>query len=668
MDLKQIGVPAGHIKKLAAVGIESVEELLEFKPKSYLDCQNLTGISAPVSVCTSAVLIQSVNYYPKSAGGKSDLILASCREIGTGLRVQLSWFNQTFLRPHIEAMLRHEVLIAGKPTYDAAYGVYKLTPTLFVPATADAMKIYPQYRKLPGISASWLEEKTEKALSTCKIEETLPQDILQRYSLPATDDTLRMLHHPTRMEEVDIAKRRLLMNDLIRFSLHNEQRNRSQSAGSQYNVKSMTLYQRIRAGLPFELTADQDKALSEILALAKDGRRLNGLIQGDVGSGKTIVAELAAAAFVDSGYQVAVLAPTQILAGQHYRDFQKLFEPYGVEIAYVDGAKVSKETRENISTGKASIVIGTHAILGKNISFAPGKLALTIVDEEHKFGVEQRKKLLSKAEEGVHALSMSATPIPRSLATTLYGGSVQLFNIQSMPSNRKPLITGVAKSREKVYTFLKSQATKGYQAYIVCPMIDPNDELETVDSVEETYAAYKAALPELSIEKLTGQTPKDEAEKIIKDFVDGAVSILVATTIVEVGVNVPNATVIVIESADRFGLSTLHQLRGRVGRGEAQGYCVLESAVRDGIAGERLQTMCDTSNGFEIAEKDLKLRGPGEIFGTRQSGVNRFLDLALAYPNEYRAAQEIARDLLDRGTDCCLMTKKIVEEKLDEIA
>lgn len=675
MDLVEFGVVPGHRKKLAAKGIESVEDLLAFLPKKYNDFSNIKGFLPSDQESSIIALVKSVSYYPTRNGNakSADLVMAMCVEKNTGMPVSVQWFNQSWMYSQVDAMVRHEVLIAGKANYSPAYRNYTFcNPTIFTDDIEAGMRIYPVYSKIPGISNNWLIENLELAqASNAAIEEYVPEDIAQKYGLTSMTDTYQNLHQPKTMDDVQKGKDRILFNDLLDFSLRNEYAERQNCIGSQFNIKSTELYNKVLAEIPFEPTEDQKSAVRQIIDLAKQGKRINALLTGDVGTGKTFVAQMASALFAGSGYQVAILAPTQILAKQHYGDFKAMFEPHGINVVFADTNGMRKAEKEkmlkSVASGEANIIIGTHSVFSDSIKYK--NLALVIADEEHKFGVCQRNSLIEKASAGVHTISMSATPIPRSLATVMYGNSVQLLSIETMPAGRMPVKTGIAKSRSVIYSFLYGQIQQGRQAYVVCPMIDKNEKLEGVKSVEEIYIEYASAFKgtPVVIEKLTGQTPKGETSEIIERFKNNEINILISTTVVEVGVNVPNASVMVIHNAERFGLAGLHQLRGRVGRGKYQSYCVLDSTAREGQARERLEAMCRTNNGFKIAEYDLNIRGAGELLGTQQSGKNKYLGLALAYPEVYKQTKQCASELLDRGLGCCKATHNIMIERLDEI-
>lgn len=674
MELEGLGIDKGHRNKLAAKGIETVEDLLSFLPKKYNDFSRITGILPSDTESCSIVRVNSVTYYPSRKYSKgADLVLAMCTEKDTGCTVSVQWFNQNWMYNQANAMTTRDVFIAGKATYDAKYKNYTIAnPTVFTDQIAAGMKVYPAYSKIAGVSNNWLIDTLQAAEeSDAAREETLPDDMVARYGLAGMEETFRLLHHPENMADVQRGKDRILFNDLLDFSLRNEYAARQNCVGSQFNIRSQELYNKVWASLPFTPTEDQDKAVNTIISMARAGKRINALVCGDVGTGKTYVAQMAAALFAGSGYQVAILAPTQILAKQHFDDFHAMFSLFGVKVVLADsGAKKAEKTAalKSIASGEASIVIGTHSIFSDNMQFK--NLSLAIADEEHKFGVCQRNSLIAKASAGVHTISMSATPIPRSLATVMYGDAVQLLSIETRPAGRLPVRTGIARSRDAIYKFLQAQVREGRQAYVVCPMIDKNEKLEGVKSVEEIYAEYTSALQGtgIVIEKLTGKTPKDELADIISRFKAGSVDVLIAATVVEVGVNVPNASAMIIHNAERFGLAGLHQLRGHVGRGSCQSCCVLDSDIKTGPSRQRLEAMCRTNNGFKIAEYDLQFRGAGELLGTQQSGKNKYLGLALTYPEVYKQTKEAAVAILDRGISCCKAAQMIKTERLVEVS
>lgn len=368
----------------------------------------------------------------------------------------------------------------------------------------------------------------------------------------------------------------------------------------------MAITTKIIKNLPFQLTKDQKSAYEELVNRIRSGKRLNALIQGDVGCGKTILAFLLMFVMADNGFQSVLLAPTQVLASQHYNELKEMAAQYNIDVVYIANGLKKKEREailKSIEDGSALMIVGTHSVLSKEVKFHD--LGLSITDEEHRFGVLQREEITTKAKAGMHTVTMSATPIPRSLSDVLLS-TTEVFNIQSMPNGRKPIQTAICASQNTIFQFIKKEIEKGHQAYVVCPLIeDKQGVMEGILSVEQTYTEYANIFGKNAVAVLNGKMNEDETEKVIRSFKNGEIKILVSTTVVEVGVNVSNATVIVINNAERFGLASLHQLRGRVGRGNSQGYCILNSVHKNN---KRLLALCKYKNGFQIAESDYALR------------------------------------------------------------
>ena len=666
MELELLSVIPAKKKQFASKGIYTVEDLLSFMPRKYKDYSRITGILPKDQVSCIRVHVESVE--SKNAG-KMPFVTAVCTELESGKRVNVLWFHMQWIYQQIRGYIGRDVVAIGKMEFNERYNSYSMIqPDAF--DYESCLGIYPVYKSIAGMSTDYVLNKISAALQIGLDEsEILPEDIVKREGELPMPEALRRVHQPQTMEEAAEGQNRILLNDLLYFSLHNELNKANISAGSQFNIKTLKLLKAIQSSLPYTLTDDQQTAISSMVEDARNGRRLHALLQGDVGCGKTIVSALLAAAFIGSGYQAVIMAPTQVLAKQHLESMGELFAPHGVTVAYLDSSLKKKERTtalEQIRTGKAQLVIGTHACIAKDVVFH--NLALAIVDEEHKFGVKQRAAIADKAAAGVHSVTMSATPIPRSLAQVIYGDNIQLHTIKTMPNGRKPIITGIAKDQNRVFKFVLSQIKKGHQIYVVCPLIDQSEATPDVQSVDSVSDLYRRALAPygVRIATLTGRDSKADTESTIKAFHDRKIDILIATTVIEVGVNVPNATVMVVINAERFGLSGLHQLRGRVGRGADQAYCVLQSTSTDEKALQRLQIMCDSTNGFEIAEADLKLRGAGDFLGTQQSGDNKYIALMLANPDRYKTAVRIARELIDRGMDCCKLTQKVEKERTSQ--
>ena len=669
MVLDVLGVTPKKKKQFESRGINSVEDLLQYLPKAYRDYRSFTGILPHDQV---SVLLGTVVFCERRAGNGRQFVTAICRIEPLNLELTVRWFNMHWVYQEIKSLAdRHEkVIIAGKVDFDSRYGYGLNQPEVFEAYNEKLLRIYPVYRSISGMSSSYLEEMIHKALSVGLADsEILPRDILDAAGEAGMPAALRFIHMPNSMKEVEQGRRRILFNDLLYFAIQNELNRNEVSAGSQYNIKTRSLLKKIMESLPFSLTQDQEKAVREMLSYAEAGRRINALVQGDVGCGKTIICTLMAAAFADSGYQSVIMAPTQVLARQHYDSISSMLAPFGINTAFLDSSLKKRErdaVLREIANGSAQIIIGTNSCVGKDVVYKD--LALAVVDEEHRFGVKQRTAIVEKAAKGVHSITMSATPIPRSLAQVIYGDNIQLHTVRSMPNGRKAVKTRVFRNQTGNMKFVLKEVQAGHQAYVVCPMIENNEKVPGVKSVDQITKEYREFLePQgVRIGSLTGKTSKEETSDIINSFKDGKIDVLIATTVIEVGVNVPNATVMIITNAERFGLSSLHQLRGRVGRGDLQSYCVLQSDDESPKGLARLQVLCDTADGFQIAEADLAQRGAGDLLGTQQSGENKYVALMIANPDKYQYAIQVAKELILRGNDCCPMMDRITAERSQE--
>ena len=672
MELTELHILEGKINQFQKVGIRTLEDLLAYYPTKYQDYSKLTDLhdgadSVFLFACERVKFINS----------RINVIKAMGKEVSTGVPVYVLWFNQSFLyqgdgkSKGIKEYEGKTVLVAGKTVLVRADVAgpdrYEIkSPAIFDDDGEAALAIKPIYKKIPGMADTFLKNCIYDAGELLGAPaEILPEKVLEDAGVVCHSDMVAGLHWPLNSEDLDAALARKRWDDLMYFALRIDLSYRSAAVGSPFSLPMLTMATTIEENLPYQLTQDQAATLEEILDWIRSGKRVNALIQGDVGCGKTIIALLLMIAFAENGYQAALMAPTQILAQQHYEDLVKLVEPYGIEVAFVSGQCLRKAEQtalqESISSGKAKLIVGTQALLSDTYQF--NKLALVVEDEEHKYGVMQRNTLTEKAALGTHTITMSATPIPRSLAQTIYGDNLQLYSIRSKPAGRQPVRTGMMKTMKQLYAFLVKDITEqGHQAYIVCPMIAPNEKVEGVATAEETFAEYKKALSAhgITVGMVTGKTKKTEATQILQDFAENKISVLVSTTVIEVGINVPNATCIVIHNAERFGLAQLHQLRGRVGRGADQGWCVLVSEEKDN---QRLKTMCKYTDGFDVAEMDLRLRGAGDLLGTQQSGSERYLALALQYNEKYKQAQTAAKWIIDTNTQCALLDKVISDHR-----
>ena len=646
MELNELSLPPKKESQLNKKKIFSVEDLLGFFPRKYYDFRipkNLGNVKNGER-CSMIVMIKNVN--KKQSSKRLTYVEVICRDVVTNGRVTVRWFHQDYKYDELYNLCEMEAVVCGKFQCNE-YGASFLNPDVFTTDTEGALAIYPIYSKIAGMSDSYLVSTIDKAFEIYQFEETASEKAFRYFNILPINKAYSLLHHPNDPDEIGQAHRRMVFNQLYSFAYELIKNEECVNKKSSYIPKSLTNCNKLIQSLPYDLTEDQKNILKKFIAKSRRGERVHALLQGDVGSGKTVVAFLLMLSMSDNGYQSVLMAPTGILARQHYEELSSYIKPYELKAIFLSGdvkGKAKTAALRMIKSGEADFIVGTHAVISKDVEFH--NLGLTVVDEEHKFGVLQREALQEKAQEGVHSISMSATPIPRSLALTMYGESFDIFTIQTMPSGRKPVDTRIFSSDEDVFSFMSQELSKGHQAYIVCPLIDDktlDDEDKTPpESVTEVFEKARKYFPEdICIDVITGKMKDDEKANRINEFKENRTHILIATTIIEVGVNVPNATVIAIMDADRFGLAGLHQLRGRVGRNSLQSYCLLKS---NDVENDRLKAMCETTNGFEIAQKDLALRGTGEFVGTRQSGNDVNVELALKYPRFYQGIKNLARE------------------------
>ena len=612
------GIGPKSAEKYKKLGIETVEDLLlyfpfryeDFKSKNVLDLED--GEKAVVSgiVATPA----NVQYY----GYKRNRLRFTIKQ--GELVLAVSFFNQPYLADKIE--LGQTVAVFGK--WDKAKGA--LTGMKLLAQVEDDLQ--PVYRLSQGVSQSALVKVIKTAFEAGLdqlLEENLPQILMDKYHLLSRRQSVRTMHFPKDLEEYKQALRRVKFEELLFFQLQLQvlkEENRSVGQGIVLDWDKKKL-KALQAKLPFTLTEAQERSLNEILADMRSPYHMNRLLQGDVGSGKTVVAGLAMYAAVTAGKQAALMVPTEILAEQHLQSLTSLFP--SLRILLLTGSLKAAERRERlefVQTGQVDLIVGTHALIQEGVRFHD--LGLVIIDEQHRFGVAQRRILREKGQNP-DVLMMTATPIPRTLAITAFG-DMDVSIIDQMPAGRKEIITRWVKHQQLnlVLDWLVKEIQKGSQAYVISPLIEESEALDLKNAIalEEELIAYFGDRARISL--LHGKMKGEEKEAIMQAFKQGEIDLLVSTTVIEVGVNVPNATVMIIMDADRFGLSQLHQLRGRVGRGDKQSYAVLVANPKTESGKRRMKIMTETTNGFVLAEEDLKLRGSGEIFGTRQSGIPEF--------------------------------------------
>jgi ATP-dependent DNA helicase RecG len=630
------GVGPKHAATLEGLGLRTLGDMLYYFPRRYEDYSQLKPIKGiwygeQVTVIGT---IQSVLSRP-IRGGSATIIEAVLGD-GTG-SLRLSWFNQPWMANRLKE--GEQISVSGK--VDQYLGRLVMNQPDWEAVDAEHLhtnRIVPIYSLTARVAQKWLRGLMNQVVTwwAPAVVDSLPENVRKSGQLMPLGQALLQAHFPETQDKLKEARERLAFDEIffLQMGVLRQKRDWKAVEARRFAVSDEWL-QLQTARLPFQLTGAQSRALSDIRSDLDSGKPMNRLLQGDVGSGKTVVAALAAGMIVSGGSQAAIMAPTGILAGQHYRNFLELLaseggllQPDEIRLLVGDTPEAEKEAiRNGLSDGSIKIVIGTHAVIEAPVQFKD--LQLSVIDEQHRFGVEQRAELRSKGTNP-HLLVMTATPIPRSLALTVYG-DLDLSVMDEMPVGRQPVNTHVLRpqERERAYTLVRGQIKAGRQAFIVYPLIDESEKLEELKAAVDDYEVLsKEIFPELKLGLLHGRLKPDEKDETMLKFREREYDILVSTTVVEVGVDVPNATVMLIEGADRFGLAQLHQLRGRVGRGSDQAYCLLIPTHEDNTENERLQAMAESNDGFVLAERDLQQRGPGEFLGTRQSGYGSGLRMA----------------------------------------
>lgn len=637
------GIGNKRAELFAKLGINSIGDLLNFYPRSYEDwnlVEKIENLEYGTTVCIRATLATSVND-ARISGGR---IISKAMVFDDTGSLQIVFFNNRY----ISSMLKSgtEYLFYGKVTADS-YGAQMVAPTFS--AVQDATAIYPVYKQAAGLPSKNIAKAVKQALAMLPntIKDPFPQQVREIFDLCDLRTALQNIHFPKDHEALERARKRLIIEELVVLNLGMRylQDCSRELSGTKINVDYSSEFEKL---LPFALTNAQKRAISDCISdMMQKRTQMNRLVQGDVGSGKTAVAASVCYTVVKNGFQAAFMAPTEILARQHYETFCKLLENTEVRVGLLTGAlkeSEKKQVRQRLADGEIDLIIGTHALITDKTEFK--NLGLAVTDEQHRFGVAQRSRLLGKGENP-HLLVMSATPIPRTLGLIIFG-DLDISVIDELPPSRKPVKTVWFRSnqRDRVYNFIRSEVASGRQAYIVCPLVEEG-ELDDIAAAEE-YAAelMLREFADIPVGLVHGQMKSDEKEKVMQKFVSGDYSILVSTTVIEVGVDVPNASVIMIENAERFGLSQLHQLRGRVGRGQFQSYCILISDKSGQPTKERLEVMCSTNDGFKIADEDLRMRGPGDFFGERQHGLPQMAIADFADTKSLELSQKISDYIL----------------------
>ena len=613
------GIGEARAKMFQKLGITTVEDLLYFFPRDYEDRTKTAKVAEcqkGETACVRAAVFSAVkeNHIRKNMSVYTAIISDD-----TGA-MNVVWYNNRFVKNALEP--GKEYVFYGKISENR--GRREMQNPIYEEVGRERYtgRIAPIYPLTEGLSQNMIQSAMERALEEAgALKEYMPQSIREHYHIAELNFAMKNIHFPADFKSYEIARRRFVFEELltVQLLLLRIKKDNSRNAGAVF--EDTECMREFAGGLPFALTGAQERVLSEIADDLCSGRQMNRLVQGDVGSGKTAVAAAAIYCAVKNGQQAVMMAPTEILAAQHYETLKSFFEPYGICVELLTGGMGIKEKRrvtESIQLGLAQVVVGTHALIQKGVEYK--ELGLVIADEQHRFGVSQRAKLCAKGA-APHMLLMSATPIPRTLALILYG-DLDISIIDELPPGRKPVKTyAVGESmRKRIYAFLKKQLDCGFQAYVVCPLIEETEKSDLKDAVQ-LAEKLTAIFPEYKVGLIHGKLKPKHKEEIMEDFAQNRIQILVSTTVIEVGMNVPNSNIMVIENAERFGLAQLHQLRGRVGRGGDQAYCILFVHGKNEITKKRMDTMCMSNDGFFISEQDLKLRGPGDFFGTRQHGL-----------------------------------------------
>ena len=646
------GIGAAKAKQFANLNIFTLRDLICHFPRDYEDRTRIVPIEK-LEVDTPACFRGMVMNSPRTNHIRKGLDLTKVQVADSTGRLNLTFFNNRFAAENLQ--YGHEYIFYGTLTGD--YLGYGITNPVFESLDSQPVttrRVLPIYPLTAGLTNAAVLKAVRQALAICDVpEEILPAEIRSRYGILPAERAYFAIHEPCSMEEAELAKKRLIFEEFFVFSAGLSLMRAARAGKKTAPYENLNL-QPFYGSLPFTLTGAQMRAVAEIVTDLGRGSPMNRLVQGDVGSGKTMVAAAAAYLAVSNHKQAALMAPTEILAEQHFSSFSKLFEPMGIRVALLTGSMTVKEkktVRTAIELGQVDMVIGTHALLSAATVFHD--LGLVIADEQHRFGVAQRSALSSKGSDP-HLLVMSATPIPRTLALLMYG-DLEVSIINELPPGREAVDTFLVGEsyRARINAFIRKQVAQGHQCYIVCPAVEENEELNLKAATVWAETLQKTVFPDLTVALLHGQMKGAEKEAIMGDFAAGKANILVATTVIEVGVDVPNATLMVIEDADRFGLSQLHQLRGRVGRGKAKSYCILTTHNKNTETLARLKALCKTNDGFKIAEEDLKLGGPGDFFGSRQSGLPAFqiANLSMDLETLKTAQAASAHWINEHGTD-----------------
>ena len=646
--VKGVGEKTGQ--QLAKAGLITVDDLINFLPRTYEDYSHTTNIAniAPGKVTIKA-RCEKIATRPVRRGLR---ITTATLADETG-KLQAVWFNQPYRETQLKA--GDEFYFSGE--FEFNYNRYQMTnpsAELVKDMPVQTNRILPVYRSIKGLKIPLVRKLLAELRPLISVlPETLPEDIVSSEKLISHSQAILNMHFPNSQEDAEKARERLGFEELFQLLLASQLNRQANAKLTGWQIPfNQKIVSNFVKQLPFDLTSAQRIAAWDIIKDLEKLTPMNRLLQGDVGSGKTVVAGLVACQVAQAGFQTAIMAPTEILASQHAETLNKLLEPFGIQVGLLTGSvkgKVRQTLLDQIENGKVEVIVGTHALIQETVKFY--KLGFVVIDEQHRFGVEQRQQLLKKSEFMPHMLAMTATPIPRSLALTVYG-ELDVSVLNELPKGRKPIITKIwsPNSRAQLYEKVDAEITAGRQAYVICNLIEENPDNE-IKSVQAEYKRLQNSIfKHRRIGLLHGKLKPADKDAVMKQFADKEIDILVSTTVVEVGVDVPNATVIIIEDADRFGLSQLHQLRGRVGRSDFQSYCYLVTSTSQKPS-QRLKAVESSNDGFYLAEVDLKLRGPGEIYGKAQHGPLNLQIASLADTKLINRAQKEAKLFVEKAYD-----------------
>ena len=665
-ELKGVGEKTE--KLFQKIGITTAEELLRYYPRTYDIYEEPVEIASAeedktVSICATIATGIYINQI------RNLQVLTTTVADASG-RLPVAWFNAPYLKGTLKKgsvfILRGKIIRKkGRPQMEH--------PEIFTPAAYEEIihSMQPVYGLTKGLSNKMITKLVHQILDTRPLHgEYLPEEIRERYQLADANYAIRTIHFPKNMQELLTARKRLVFDEFLLFVLAIQLlKEKTEEAPNTFPMKPVWTTEEIIEGLPYDLTGAQKNVWHEIERDLSGHKLMSRLVQGDVGSGKTVIAFLAMVLSAENGFQSALMVPTEVLANQHYEGFLRLMEEQNIASCHpvlLTGSTTARQKREiyqKIADGEVNVIIGTHALIQEKVEYK--NLGLVITDEQHRFGVRQREALTTRGNPP-HVLVMSATPIPRTLAIILYG-DLDISIIDELPAKRLPIKNCVVGTsyRPKAYSFIEKQVQMGRQAYVICPMVEESEGLEA-ENVTDYARKLQEILPgEIKVEILHGKMKPKEKNRIMEAFASGEIQVLVSTTVVEVGVNVPNATVMMVENAERFGLAQLHQLRGRVGRGEHQSYCIFIQGNNEENTSKRLKILNESNDGFYIAGEDLKLRGPGDLFGIRQSGLMEF-KIGDIYNDAgiLKNASEAAGEILALDFDLILPQHKALKEHL----